>query len=137
MRIANLMKIECSYSAIQKPRNLEKLDEAATGLPVQRPLFLHFDHRDAGADAAPFGWMVEARSLRMALNARLHDLPTLRLFAPAEATVERSAEGAVVRIAGGAEIAARLVVAAEGRTSPLREQAGRDDERSADDLRGG
>ena len=27
------------------------------------PLFLHFDHADA--DRGPFGWMVEARSLRM------------------------------------------------------------------------
>lgn len=86
------------------------------------PLHLHFGAREVGADA--FGWMVEARSLRMALNARLHELPCLSLFAPAEAMVERHIEGALVRIGGGVEIAARLVVAAEGRRSPLRESAG-------------
>ena len=98
-----------------------RVSDGRVGRPAS-PLFLHFGAREAGAEA--FGWMVEARSLRMALNARLHELPSLRLFAPAEASVERTAAGAVVRIAGGPEIAARLVVAAEGRASPLREQAG-------------
>ncbi len=86
------------------------------------PLHLHFDHADAGA--GPFGWMVEARSLRVALNARLHAMPRLQVFAPAEATVERRPEGATVTIAGGPAIECRLVVAAEGRSSPLRDQAG-------------
>ena len=85
-------------------------------------LFLHFDHRDAGAD--PFGWMVEARSLRVALNAHMHAQDTLTVFAPAEARVTRTAGGAVVQVEGGPAIACRLVVAAEGRGSPLREQAG-------------
>lgn len=86
------------------------------------PLRLHFGVHDVGEEA--FGWMVEARSLRMALNAHLHALPGLRLFAPAAAAVTREAGGAVVRIAGGPEIAARLVVGAEGRNSPLRAEAG-------------
>ena len=98
-----------------------RVTDGRVGRPAS-PLFLHFGAREAGAEA--FGWMVEARSLRMALNARLHELPTLRLFAPAAATVERRAEGALVRIAGGPQIAARVVVAAEGRNSPLRTQAG-------------
>src|SRR5215472_10012998 len=41
------------------------------------PLFLHFDHREAGA--AAFGYMVEARALRTALNARMHASPSLRV----------------------------------------------------------
>ncbi len=93
-------------------------------------LHLHFNV-DEVADAVPpfegepaFGWMVEARSLRMALNARLHALPDLALFAPADAVVERGAEAAEVQIAGGPVLRARLVVGAEGRRSPLREQAG-------------
>ena len=85
-------------------------------------LHLHFDHQEAGTE--PFGWMVEARSLRVALNAHMHALPNLQVHAPAEARVEREAEGAVVRIAGGPELRCRLVVAAEGRGSPLRRQAG-------------
>ncbi|MBV9812887.1 MAG: UbiH/UbiF/VisC/COQ6 family ubiquinone biosynthesis hydroxylase [Acetobacteraceae bacterium] len=86
------------------------------------PLFLHFAAAELGEEA--FGWMVEARSLRMALNARLHGAPNLHVFAPAQAQVERSPEGVLVRIAGGPSIACRLVVAAEGRDSPLREAAG-------------
>ena len=85
-------------------------------------LFLHFDHADAGA--GPFGWLVEARSLRMALNAQLHERLAGRVFAPAEALVQRSQGGAGITGAGGPVIHARLVVAAEGREAPLRKQAG-------------
>lgn len=106
-----------------------RVSDGRVGRPASR-LHLHFDVNDV-ADAAPpfegeaaFGWMVEARSLRMALNAHLHALPTLSLFAPAEAQVERNADAALVRIAGGPVLRARLVVGAEGRRSPLREQAG-------------
>jgi 2-octaprenyl-6-methoxyphenol hydroxylase len=88
------------------------------------PLHLHFAHQDAGDDAAPFGHMVEARSLRVALNGLLHTLPTLRVLAPAEATVERREDGATVRIANGPTIDCGLVIAAEGRNSPLRRAAG-------------
>jgi len=87
-------------------------------------MFLHFDHREAGADAGPFGWMVEARALRIALNRLLAERPALRVFAPADAAVERRADGVTVRVAGGPQIACRLVIAAEGRESPLRKQAG-------------
>jgi 2-octaprenyl-6-methoxyphenol hydroxylase len=98
-----------------------RVSDGRVGRPAS-PLFLHFGAAEAGSDA--FGWMVEARSLRMALNARMAALANLRVFAPAEARVTRSAEGAVVSVAGGARIACRLVVAAEGRASPLREAAG-------------
>jgi 2-octaprenyl-6-methoxyphenol hydroxylase len=85
-------------------------------------LRLHFDHRDVGDE--PFGWMVEARGLRRALNAYVHRLNRLRVFAPAEATAHRAEAGARVTIRGGPTIDCRLVVAAEGRHSPLREAAG-------------
>jgi 2-octaprenyl-6-methoxyphenol hydroxylase len=89
-------------------------------------LRLHFDYGDV-AEADPegaFGWMVEARALRVAMNRTLHDHPDLLVFAPARAEVTREAAGATVRIAGGPTIRCRLVVAAEGRGSPLRAQAG-------------
>ena len=86
------------------------------------PLSLHFDHADVGEE--PFGWMVEARALRVALNARLPHLPHLSVFAPARAEVERGPQGVVLRLSDGQEIRARLVVGAEGRNSPLRRQAG-------------
>ncbi len=106
-----------------------RVSDGKPGRPASR-LHLHFDVAEVG-DAAPpfadepaFGWMVEARSLRMALNEVLHALPALSLFAPGEAEVTRDEAGVVVRVKDGPVIHARLVVAAEGRRSPLREQAG-------------
>jgi 2-octaprenyl-6-methoxyphenol hydroxylase len=83
---------------------------------------LHFDYREVGD--APFGWMVEARSLRSALNARVRELFDLTLFAPAQATFDRRDDGALVAIADGATIKCQLMVAAEGRGSPLRRSSG-------------
>jgi 2-octaprenyl-6-methoxyphenol hydroxylase len=103
------------------------------------PLHLHFDHTEASRDAAdptPFGWMVEARSLRVALNAALNSLPNLRLMAPAEAAVSRGAAGCSIAVSGCPPIAARLVVAAEGRNSALRDQAGIKVTRAAYNQRG-
>ena len=99
-----------------------RVSDGRIGRPAS-PLFLHFDHSEAGEGAGPFGCMVEARSLRMALNAHMQTLPALRVFAPADADVARQDAGAMVRIAGGPRIECRLVVAAEGRNSPLREAA--------------
>ena len=98
-----------------------RVSDGRVGRPAS-PMFLHFDHGEAGG--GPFGFMVEARSLRVALNARLHAAPNLHLFAPATVRVEREPGGAVVRVAGGPSVRCRLVVAAEGRRSPLREAAG-------------
>lgn len=83
------------------------------------PLALRFDHREGGERAGPFGWMIEARSLRMALNARFRELASLAVFAPATVRCERGAENARLVTEDGAEIVASLVVAAEGRASPL------------------
>ncbi len=98
-----------------------RVSDGKTGRAAS-PLFLHFDHAEAGA--GPFGWMVEARSLRVALNAQLHALAANQVFAPAEAVVTRSPDRATVQIGDGPELTCKLVVAAEGRGSPLRTQAG-------------
>jgi 2-octaprenyl-6-methoxyphenol hydroxylase len=103
-----------------------RVSDGKVGRPAS-PMFLHFDSRDAAIDGTapePFGWMVEARSLRMALNAALNSQPGLRLHAPAEARIEREADRTLVHIADGPTIACRLLVAAEGRRSQLREAAG-------------
>lgn len=97
-----------------------RVSDGRLGRPPSR-LFLHFGAHEVGSDA--FGWMVEARSLRMALNATLHALPHVRVFAPAAARVTRRADAAEVAIEGGPRLSCRLVVAAEGRHSPLRAQA--------------
>jgi 2-octaprenyl-6-methoxyphenol hydroxylase len=85
------------------------------------PLQLHFDHRAVGD--VPFGWIVEARSLRVAINRRLHESPNILLHAPAQAAVTRSADHVQIAV-GGEKFIARLVVAADGRNSQLRAQAG-------------
>lgn len=107
-----------------------RVSDGRIGRPASR-LSLHFDHREAAGagEAEPFGWMVEARALRVALNRRLNrgvqdGTGGLHLFAPATATVERDADEARVQVANGPLIRAALVVAAEGRESPLRAQAG-------------
>jgi 2-octaprenyl-6-methoxyphenol hydroxylase len=100
--------------------------KVADGRVGERPssLDLDFFAREV-ADDQPFGWMVEARALRLALNARLPTLPGLHVLAPMTAEVERREGGAVLALAdGSARIAARLVVGAEGRGSPSRTQAG-------------
>jgi 2-octaprenyl-6-methoxyphenol hydroxylase len=106
-----------------------RVTDGQVGRPASR-LFLHFDSRDVATAADPdlpggaFGWMVEARGLRVAINARLHELPDVSVFAPATARVERREAGALVHVAGGPVLSCRLVVAAEGRASPLRTEAG-------------
>jgi 2-octaprenyl-6-methoxyphenol hydroxylase len=102
-----------------------RVSDGKVGRPASR-LFLHFDSREAGVEGAEeaFGWMVEARSLRMAINARMAELGALDVFAPAKASVTRRDESALVEIEGGISLEARLVVAAEGRNSKLRDQAG-------------
>jgi 2-octaprenyl-6-methoxyphenol hydroxylase len=72
-------------------------------------LHLHFDHRQAAEEPRPFGWMVEARSLRKALNARFPQEANIRLFAPVETHTERADDAATVRIAGGPTITTQLV----------------------------
>jgi 2-octaprenyl-6-methoxyphenol hydroxylase len=99
-----------------------RVSDGKVGRPAS-PLFLHFDHADLGGQ--PLGWMVEARSLRVALNARLNSSGRrIAVHAPARAEVVRSAAGVQVRLDTGASFEARLVIAAEGRDSPLRRQAG-------------
>jgi 2-octaprenyl-6-methoxyphenol hydroxylase len=69
--------------------------------------------------------MVENQVLRRALLQRAEELPAIRLLAPAvTATLERREEGVEARLSDGARIRAALVVAADGRGSRVREEAG-------------
>ncbi len=88
------------------------------------PLFLHYDHRELGADA-PLGWIVENRVLRRALIEHVRSLPTLAFFAPLEITaVQTSPFAAEAALSDGRRLTARLVAAADGAGSPLRRAAG-------------
>jgi 2-octaprenyl-6-methoxyphenol hydroxylase len=98
-----------------------RVSDGKLGRPAS-PFFLHFDREDLGGE--PLGWMVEARSLRVALNARLHAGKGLSVHAPAQAKVTRSAADVQVELDTGEGFSAGLVIAAEGRESPLRRDAG-------------
>jgi 2-octaprenyl-6-methoxyphenol hydroxylase len=88
------------------------------------PLFLHYDSHDLGGDT-PLGYIVENRVLRRALLERARALPNLRLLAPNRVhAIETSATGAVAVIDGGERLQTRLVAAADGMNSPLRQAAG-------------
>lgn len=98
--------------------------KVADGRVGEAPSSLDLDFNAAEVADEPFGWMVEARALRVALNARLPHLAHLHAFAPMTATVARDTNGATVTLADGRMIRAALVIGAEGRNSPLRQQAG-------------
>ncbi|HMH66257.1 MAG TPA: UbiH/UbiF/VisC/COQ6 family ubiquinone biosynthesis hydroxylase, partial [Rhizomicrobium sp.] len=87
------------------------------------PFSLHFDSQEVGADS--LGHIAENRHIRAALHASAARQSDLTLVAPQTVkslTVE--AGKAVVRLADGEEISAALVIAADGRDSPLRAQMG-------------
>ena len=87
------------------------------------PLFLHYDHRDLGDE--PLGHIVENRHTRQALLAGAARFDRLRLLAPCRlASLVRGRRGVEARFAGGGAVRARLVVAADGRNSELRRDAG-------------
>jgi len=85
--------------------------------------FLHYDRHDVGAEA--FGYMVENRSIRTALAGRFRDFDNLTLLAPARiVALERTPGDVRATLDDGRKVRARLIIGAEGRRSPTREQAG-------------
>ncbi|HEX4273585.1 MAG TPA: UbiH/UbiF/VisC/COQ6 family ubiquinone biosynthesis hydroxylase, partial [Rhizomicrobium sp.] len=87
------------------------------------PFSLHFDAQEVGADS--LGHIAENRHIRTCLHEAVARQANLTLLAPASVkalTVE--AGRAVTRLANGEEISAALVIAADGRESPLRAEMG-------------
>jgi 2-octaprenyl-6-methoxyphenol hydroxylase len=87
------------------------------------PVFLNFDHRALGSE--PFGYLLENRHIRLGLLRAIQDLGTVHLQYPA--SVERMDQvpgGVEARLGGHGALRAALVVAADGRKSPLRDAAG-------------
>lgn len=87
------------------------------------PVFLNFDHKALGGD--PLGFLVEIRFLRAALFDRLAELHNVALHAPVSVEAVNQEGGlADIVLQDGTHFRANLVVAADGRDSPLREAAG-------------
>jgi 2-octaprenyl-6-methoxyphenol hydroxylase len=86
------------------------------------PVFLNFDHRALGSE--PFGYLVENRHIRLGLLRAIQDLGTVHLQYPASVDgMEAHPGGITVRLGGHGGLRAALVVAADGRRSPLRDYA--------------
>lgn len=85
---------------------------------------LHFDSRELGEDQ-PLGWIVENRVIRDVLFSAIETAKNVTLFAPAKrAATKISAGEAIIDLADGRRLSAALVIAADGRRSPLRAEAG-------------
>ena len=80
---------------------------------------------DPGDDDEPLGWMHENRHLRTALLARAEAGKNIWLMWQAKpASVERGEHGVTVRLEDGRVVGSPLLIAAEGRNSPMRDAAG-------------
>ncbi len=91
------------------------------------PFFLHYDSREVGGE--PFGYMVENRTLRRAIARRIAGERRIRLLAPVRIqTLDRGAVAALAvldrKIGGLARVRSALAVAADGRASRTRRDAG-------------
>ncbi len=101
----------------------------APGCPIRtiavadglRPGGIHFDAEAGEA----LGWMHENRHLRAALRTRAEQGRNLwLLWKSRAASVDRSDHGVIVALEDGRKLSAPLLVAADGRNSPLRAAAG-------------
>lgn len=88
------------------------------------PLFLHYDHREIGAE--PFGWILENRHIRESLFKRAEDfIGNLTIIAPtALQDIESTAHHTKTILADGRILIAPLLIAADGKFSRVREKAG-------------
>jgi 2-octaprenyl-6-methoxyphenol hydroxylase len=100
-----------------------RVSDGRPGEPAA-PLFLHYDHRESGLDA-PFGHIVENRAIRRALAARLAELPQVKVAAPVRlAELARKPGHVEAVLEDGRRVRARLLIAADGARSKLRQEAG-------------
>ncbi|MBA2588585.1 MAG: UbiH/UbiF/VisC/COQ6 family ubiquinone biosynthesis hydroxylase [Alphaproteobacteria bacterium] len=96
--------------------------DGQAGKPAS-PFSLHFDAQEVGSET--LGHIAENRHIRAALHAAVARQANLELLAPASIKSLTVGSGrAVARLVSGDEIAAPLVIAADGRDSPLRAQMG-------------
>lgn len=88
-----------------------------------RPVLLEYDNHVAAGEPATF--IVPAEALGRALGAAVAADPAVTVIRPVEATGFKASDaGVALELAGKEPLTARLLVAADGRRSPLREAAG-------------
>jgi 2-octaprenyl-6-methoxyphenol hydroxylase len=109
---------------------LEPLAEPIREIRVsdgRAPLFLHYDPRELAPplQGRPLGHIIENRDLRRVLYEHAAKSPGVELLDGTEiARLERNASGVTAELPDGSVIGAKLAVAADGRDSKLRREAG-------------
>ncbi|MFN3274384.1 MAG: UbiH/UbiF family hydroxylase [Paracoccus sp. (in: a-proteobacteria)] len=104
------------------PLQVMRIVDAGGAAPRAR-LIRDFDAAEIGGQ--PFGWNLPNWLLRREIAARLEGLQSVR-FQPGTGTHEVLArdEGALVTLSDGRRLRARLLIAADGRDSPVRHALG-------------
>jgi 2-octaprenyl-6-methoxyphenol hydroxylase len=88
-----------------------------------RPVLLSYDNEIATDE--PASWIVESGKLQPALLAVVRETRNVALMSPAAARAYRADDaGITIELADGGELRAQLLVAVDGRRSPMREAAG-------------
>jgi 2-octaprenyl-6-methoxyphenol hydroxylase len=94
-------------------------------------LHLHFDMHELRSASSveeeqePLGLMLEARHVRLALDAAVKARPSIRMIQPMSVTaIERDAAGVTTTLANGERLRAPLLVGADGRRSFVRQAVG-------------
>ena len=87
------------------------------------PFFLHFDHTEI--EEGPMGFLLEDRHLYAAFLAAMAAQPNITLLSGQTVMAQNiTAQGAVVTLASGTQITARLLVGCDGRGSGTATRAG-------------
>lgn len=87
------------------------------------PLFLHYDHQDVGVEQ--MGYIVENHHFRSALvDSILASQTITRLEGVKVERAQADAQWHTVFLSDGTQLRAKLVIAADGKDSPLRQAAG-------------
>ncbi|MFW0776906.1 MAG: 2-octaprenyl-6-methoxyphenyl hydroxylase [Rickettsiales bacterium] len=87
------------------------------------PIFLHYDHEEVGDE--PFGYIVENRHIRHALQQAASEHESLTIFDEQQVKgVVQSDDSVVVELHDGNTLQAKLLVGADGKNSFVRKLAG-------------
>lgn len=117
---ANIFKAIGVWKALEKYAGPIKEIYVTDG---NSPLFLHFGEEET--EGKPMGYMVENRYIRRALFTQAQDDENIELLAPAEyKEIEYGNHFVTVTLKNKKKIQAKLLIAADGRNSRLREETG-------------
>lgn len=87
------------------------------------PMFLHYDHEDVGV--GPLGYLAENRHIRRAALSAIESDPNITFLAPMRVeSLVRESNLVTATLSDGSLVMASLAIAADGRGSQTRENAG-------------